>query len=84
MYVFVRVLIMNTYMYIHVHVHTRCMQPLLTAEELAETKRQVEVFAKPGGVGETLQKKLEERAASRVSWVSSDSLHNSVTRGKRH
>ena len=45
------------------------MQPLLTEEELAETKRQVEIFGRPGGVGELLQKKLQERAASRESWV---------------
>ena len=44
-------------------------QPLLTEEELAETRRQVEEFGRPGGVGETLQQKLLERAASRESWV---------------
>ena len=45
------------------------MQPLLSEEELAETKRQAEEFGQPGGVGEWLQKKLQERAASRESWV---------------
>jgi carnitine O-acetyltransferase len=45
------------------------VEPLLTEEELAETRRQVEVFGRPGGVGETLQKKLQERAASRESWL---------------
>ena len=44
-------------------------QPLLSEEELAETKRQAEEFGRPGGVGEWLQKKLQERAASRESWV---------------
>ena len=47
------------------------LQPLLTEEELAVTKREVEEFSRPGGVGETLQQKLLERAASRESWVSS-------------
>ena len=45
------------------------LQPLLTEEELAETRRQVEEFGRPGGVGETLQEKLLERAASTENWV---------------
>ena len=45
------------------------MQPLLTEEELAKTRKKVEEFARPGGVGQTLQQKLLERAASTDNWV---------------
>ncbi|CAI8009594.1 Carnitine O-acetyltransferase, mitochondrial, partial [Geodia barretti] len=44
------------------------VEPLLTEEELSETKRRVEEFGRPGGIGETLQQKLLERAATRDSW----------------
>jgi carnitine O-acetyltransferase len=45
------------------------VEPLLTEEELSETKRRVEEFGRPGGIGEILQQKLLERAASRDSWL---------------
>ena len=54
----------------HSEVHIISPQPLLTEEELSETKRRVEEFGRPGGIGEALQQKLLERAASRDSWVS--------------
>ena len=51
------------------------LQPLLTEEELAETKRQVEEFGQPGGVGELLHRKLQERAASKENWVHHLTFH---------
>ena len=44
-------------------------QPLLSAEELAETRRVVEEFGRPGGTGEVLHQRLEKRAQSSPNWV---------------
>mmetsp|Transcript_11703 Transcript_11703/g.13575 ORF Transcript_11703/g.13575 Transcript_11703/m.13575 type:complete len:636 (-) Transcript_11703:142-2049(-) len=45
--------------------------PHLSAQELENTKRAAADFVKPGGLGETLQKRLEDRAASKpnTSWL---------------
>ena len=44
------------------------------------TKREVEEFSRPGGVGETLQQKLLARAASRENWVSLLALQHCIHR----
>ena len=49
-----------------------CMffQPLLSAEELHQTRSVVAEFGKAGGLGERLQQKLLERAKTHENWVS--------------
>ena len=43
--------------------------PILNNREYEETKRCVKEFERPGGVGENLQRKLEERAEKMDNWV---------------
>ena len=46
------------------------LEPILFDSEYAQTKRVVADFMKPGGVGETLQSKLQEKASKSDSWLS--------------
>ena len=45
------------------------LQPLLSEEELEQTKALAAEFGRPGGTGEKLQKLLEKRAEDKDSWV---------------
>ena len=45
-------------------------QPLLSSEEMERTRKIVEKFGIAGGVGEKLQKQLEERAKTHDNWAS--------------
>ncbi|XP_034041434.1 choline O-acetyltransferase isoform X2 [Thalassophryne amazonica] len=45
------------------------MKHLLTEEQFSRTQKLVEEFCAPGGVGELLQSKLEERKESEANWV---------------
>ncbi|KAM6996988.1 choline O-acetyltransferase [Tautogolabrus adspersus] len=49
--------------------YLRCMKHLLTEEHFNKTKITVEQFGAPGGVGELLQSKLEERRENKANWV---------------
>lgn len=46
------------------------VKPLLNEDEFETTKNSASEFIKEGGVGEKLQKLLEERATTRKNWVS--------------
>lgn len=46
------------------------MEPVVSAKQMEKTRKIVKDFAKPGGVGETIQKKLEEIAEMKENWVS--------------
>jgi len=46
------------------------LEPILFDSEYAQTKRVVADFMKPGGVGEKLQRKLEEKASKSDNWLS--------------
>ena len=46
------------------------MEPVVSAKQMEKTRRIVTDFAKPGGVGEAIQKKLEEIAETKENWVS--------------
>ena len=48
------------------------MKPLLTDQEFARTRAVVEEFGQPGGVGEQLHRKLEEKAHKTDNWVRDD------------
>ena len=45
------------------------LEPILFDSEYAQTKRVVADFMKPGGVGEQLQRKLEEKASKSDNWL---------------
>ena len=45
------------------------MRPLLNEQEFAKTQAVVEEFGQPGGVGEQLHRKLEEKARGSDNWV---------------
>ncbi|CAJ1067374.1 choline O-acetyltransferase [Xyrichtys novacula] len=49
--------------------YLRCMKHLLTEEQFKKTQKVVEQFGAPGGVGEQLQSKLEERRKNKANWV---------------
>uniref|UniRef100_A0A8C5NF93 Choline O-acetyltransferase n=1 Tax=Gouania willdenowi TaxID=441366 RepID=A0A8C5NF93_GOUWI len=49
--------------------YLKCMQHLVKDEQFRKTKGIVEKFGAPGGVGETLQKKLLERRERTTNWV---------------
>ncbi|XP_060942783.1 choline O-acetyltransferase [Limanda limanda] len=46
-----------------------CMKHLLTEEQFNKTKDTVKEFGAPGGVGDLLQSKLEERRLKEANWV---------------
>ena len=50
--------------------YLRAVQPLVSDEEFKRTCRVVEEFGMRNGIGEKLQKALEDRARTRDSWVS--------------
>mgnify|MGYP002480507872 CR=1 FL=1 len=52
--------------------YLKTIEPFATPEELARTKKWMEDFTKPGGVGEFLQQRLKERDAREKegSWLS--------------
>ncbi|XP_029466559.1 choline O-acetyltransferase [Rhinatrema bivittatum] len=47
----------------------RCMKHLVTEEQYMKSKGFVEKFVAPGGVGEFIQQKLEERREKTANWV---------------
>ena len=49
--------------------YLRSVEPFLTQEELAETKKSVEEFLAPGGEGEKLQEILKLRTEEKDNWV---------------
>ena len=49
--------------------YLKAMRPLVNDSEYQKTLMVVEEFGKPNGVGEKLQRKLEERAKSHDNWV---------------
>lgn len=49
--------------------YLRCMKHLLTEEQFSKTQKAVKEFSAPGGVGEQLQRKLEERREKLPNWV---------------
>lgn len=49
--------------------YLNCVQHLVPEEQFRKTKVMVEKFGAPGGVGETLQKKLQERREKTNNWV---------------
>ncbi|KXS17894.1 acyltransferase ChoActase/COT/CPT [Gonapodya prolifera JEL478] len=49
--------------------YLKSVRPLLSDKEFAETTKAVQDFIKPGGVGHTLQQRLEQRSKEHVSWL---------------
>ncbi|XP_039895044.1 choline O-acetyltransferase-like [Simochromis diagramma] len=49
--------------------YLKCVQHLVKEEQFKKTRAIVEKFGAPGGVGETLQKKLLERRDKMANWV---------------
>jgi len=49
--------------------YLKAMRPLVNNDEYQKTLLAVKEFGKPNGVGEKLQRKLEERAKSHDNWV---------------
>ncbi|XP_053292703.1 choline O-acetyltransferase [Pleuronectes platessa] len=49
--------------------YLRCMKHLLTEEQFNKTQDTVKEFGAPGGVGELLQSKLDERRLKEANWV---------------
>uniref|UniRef100_A0A3Q3WW76 Choline/carnitine acyltransferase domain-containing protein n=1 Tax=Mola mola TaxID=94237 RepID=A0A3Q3WW76_MOLML len=50
--------------------YLRALEPLLPAEELSHTRRMVQEFGRPGGLGAQLQGGLERRARHTRNWIS--------------
>ncbi|XP_060768540.1 carnitine O-acetyltransferase isoform X2 [Neoarius graeffei] len=46
------------------------LEPIVETEDLNHTRRLMEEFQQPGGVGDTLQKSLERRASKLENWLS--------------
>lgn len=51
--------------------YLKCIQHLVKEDQFKKTKAIVEKFGAPGGVGEVLQKKLQERRDKTTNWVNS-------------
>lgn len=49
--------------------YLRALEPLLPPEELSHTRKTVQEFGKPGGLGARLQEGLERRAKHTKNWV---------------
>ena len=49
--------------------YLKAMQPLVNNDEYQKTLLAVKEFGKPNGIGEKLQRKLEERAKTHDNWV---------------
>ncbi|KAK6454800.1 ceramide glucosyltransferase [Scheffersomyces xylosifermentans] len=49
--------------------YLRSVEPFLSKQQLAETKRKVEDFIQPGGAGEKLQSRLNEFAKDKDNWL---------------
>lgn len=49
--------------------YLKCVQHLVKEEQFKKTRAIVEKFGAPGGMGETLQKKLLERRDKMANWV---------------
>lgn len=49
--------------------YLRALEPLLPADELRHTRRMVQEFGRPGGLGAQLQEGLERRARHSKNWV---------------
>lgn len=54
--------------------YLKCVQHLIDDKQFRKTKAIVEKFGGPGGVGEVLQKKLQERRDKTSNWVKSEML----------
>ncbi|XP_056597325.1 carnitine O-acetyltransferase b [Triplophysa dalaica] len=50
--------------------YLRALEPLLPADELEHTRKIVQKFGSPGGLGEKLQKELMKRAKHSHNWMS--------------
>ncbi|XP_069032279.1 carnitine O-acetyltransferase b [Embiotoca jacksoni] len=50
--------------------YLRALEPLLPPDELNHTRKMVQVFGKPGGLGPQLQEGLERRARLTKNWIS--------------
>uniref|UniRef100_A0A8C9XQZ4 Carnitine O-acetyltransferase b n=1 Tax=Sander lucioperca TaxID=283035 RepID=A0A8C9XQZ4_SANLU len=50
--------------------YLRSLEPLLPPEELSHTRRMVQEFGRPGGLGARLQEALEKRARHTKNWIS--------------
>lgn len=49
--------------------YLRALEPLLPPEEFSHTRRMVQEFGRPGGLGAQLQEGLERRARHTKNWV---------------
>lgn len=49
--------------------YLKTVEPFLSEPQLASTKASVDEFIRPGGSGETLQKRLEEFAQNKDNWL---------------
>ncbi|KAI3358097.1 hypothetical protein L3Q82_003105 [Scortum barcoo] len=49
--------------------YLRALEPLLPPEELSHTRRMVQDFGRPGGLGAELQEELERRARHTKNWI---------------
>ncbi|XP_070702078.1 carnitine O-acetyltransferase b isoform X2 [Pempheris klunzingeri] len=50
--------------------YLRALEPMLPPEELSHTRRMVQEFGRPGGLGAKLQEGLERRARHTKNWIS--------------
>uniref|UniRef100_A0A8C6M1P1 Carnitine O-acetyltransferase b n=1 Tax=Nothobranchius furzeri TaxID=105023 RepID=A0A8C6M1P1_NOTFU len=50
--------------------YLKALEPLLPPEELSHTRRMVQEFGRPGGLGPHLQEGLEKRARRTKNWIS--------------
>ncbi|KAM3858173.1 carnitine O-acetyltransferase b [Diretmus argenteus] len=50
--------------------YLRALEPLLPPDELQHTRKMVQQFGKPGGLGQSLQHNLERRARHTKNWIS--------------